>query len=131
MIGGGAAIIILFCIINIFNTTLSAMASRNRNLALLESAGMSSRQIRQMLVDECLLLSVPAAAIAAILGTFLGKFAVTVLHSSGVSYISWHFPWAALMIYMIIAIGLPIAITLGTNRRFCRHTLTDRLKMME
>ena len=62
LILSGCVIAIGFSMINLLNTMISQILSRNRELALLEAAGMTCTQIRKMLIYESLGLALPSCS---------------------------------------------------------------------
>lgn len=127
----GSMLVILFGLINILNTMISKMLSRSKELALLEAVGMDNRQIQKMLIYECVYLSAPSAVLSLILGGFGGFLLITALFESGVTYLTYQFPLAAALLYLLFCFGLPIWIALTLNHSFQKQNLMERLKIME
>ena len=65
---GVAAILALIGILNYINTVIGSIQSRGRELASLESIGMTERQIRRMLVLEGLLTAAGSLLLVETLG---------------------------------------------------------------
>lgn len=124
----GSFLVIIYSIINLINTMVSTMVSRNKELALLEAAGMDIKQIKKMLIWECLYLSVPALLISSILGIGLGWLLLKLLALSGVSYIVYHMPFSYFFLYAFFSLAFPVAVTLICFSRFNKKGLAERLK---
>ena len=78
MLGGTLSFIIgLVGILNFFNAILTGILTRKREFAMLQSVGMTGRQLKQMLVYEGLCYSLGAAllslAIALLMGPLVGS----------------------------------------------------------
>lgn len=125
MIVCGCALVILFGVINILNTMVSRMVSRSRELAILEAAGMEERQIRQMLIWECIRLCAPSCILSLAIGAAGGFLILPLLH---IPYLEYRFPLAAAILYTVFSFALPVAIALGINRRFHKRGLMERIK---
>lgn len=123
-----SAIGMIFSLINLINTTVSTMVSRNRELALLEAVGMHAGMIRKMLVFECLYMSVPSLIISLCIGIFGGCGIINLMISGGVSFLTYRFPAAYVLCYTSYAIVFPIAAALICFRRFSKKGIMERLK---
>lgn len=124
----GSFFVILFGLINILNTMISAMLSRDTELALLEAVGMEEKQIKKMLVYECLHLCIPSVLFSLLLGGIGGFLLIRLLFQSQMTYLTYHFPFAAALLYVFFAILVPVGVALSLNRRFRKKDLMSRLK---
>lgn len=87
--GGIAAMTMMFVVAS----TLTLVAQhRHRELALMRTIGATPGQVRRMVLNETLLVSVPAAFAGCIPGAFLGRFLFDKLAAHGVSspYVVFH-----------------------------------------
>lgn len=124
----GSFLVILYSIINLMNTMVSTMVSRNKELALLEAAGMDIKQIKKMLIYECMYLSLPALFFSSVLGIGAGWFLLSLISASGVDYLVYHMPISYFILYVIFSLVFPIAVTLICFGRFNKKGLAERLK---
>ena len=62
---GFLVVVLVICIINVFNTVSTNIMNRKREIAMLGAIGASKRQLRKMLYAECLLYG--------IIGTIWGR----------------------------------------------------------
>ncbi len=131
LILSGCVIAIGFSMINLLNTMISQILSRNRELALLEAAGMTCTQIRKMLIYESLGLALPSAAVGILLGTFAGWAIITLLIRSGISYMTWHLPVLYGLLYIVLSILTASGISLAACHSIEKTPLTQRLKRSE
>ncbi|MEV5963984.1 FtsX-like permease family protein [Kribbella sp. NPDC051952] len=80
--GGIAAMTMMFVVAS----TLALSAQhREREFALLRGIGTTPGQVRRMILGEAMLVSIPAVAVGAVPGTFLGRFLFDQLGSHGVA----------------------------------------------
>lgn len=117
---------ILFCIINITNTMISSMISRDKELALYESIGMETKQIKKMLIYETLYMSIPSIMLSLVIGIIIGRFFIQLINMSSRIYYQLQITWT--LLYIIFMITVPIFIVLIEYRRFSKIPLTERLK---
>ncbi len=127
----GCIIVIGFSIINLLNTIISQLLSRNRELALLKAAGMTPGQIKKMLIYESIGLSLPSSVIGVILGSLAGWSIIFLLVRSGISYMTWHFPILAGILYILLSVLITVIISLMAYHYMEKASLTERLKHIE
>lgn len=73
LLGGLLCAIIAFIgILNFFNAVMTGILSRKREFAVLQSVGMTNRQLRTMLIYEGLFYAISSALIALVLSLVLG-----------------------------------------------------------
>ena len=114
---------IFFCIINITNTMISSMISRDKELALYESIGTETKQIKKMLIYETLYMTIPSIMLSLVIGIITGRFFIQLINMTNRIYYQLPITWT--LLYIIFMITVPIFIVL---RRFSKIPLTERLK---
>ena len=124
---GISIFIILFSIFNLINTVISSIVSRKKELSMLESIGMEERQVRNMLFWESFLLALPNILITLTFGTITG-FAFILFMQKTASYLEYHFPIIAVVLYIIGMIGIPMLISLGCLKRQNNISLVERIR---
>lgn len=130
-ISGLAVFIMAFSILSMMNTLITNIATRKQELAMLESIGMTKRQIRWMLLGESLVLVFVAICVTMTLGTLLGYSIVTLLHNRGMAHFIFKFPLAFALAYAVVLIAVPLVITLVTLKSFSKEALVERLRGAE
>ena len=129
--GGALSLIIgLVGVLNFINAILTGILTRKRELAVLQSVGMTGRQLRTMLVCEGLyytLLSLLASlAITVVLGPLLG---------GAVGGVFWFFTYRLTVVPIVVI--LPVFLALGALvpllvcRSVARRTIVERLRDTE
>lgn len=128
LLGGTlAGIIAVIAVLNVFNAILTGITSRRRELAMLQSIGMTSKQLRTMLVVEGLLYTLGAVALAAVL-----VLALSPLAGEAVSGLFFWFSYRPT--YWPLLVATPVFALVGTVipliavRRMQRHSVVDRLR---
>lgn len=128
MLGGTlGGIIAVVGVLNVFNAILTGITSRRRELAMLQSIGMTKRQLSGMLVIEGLLYTLGAVVLATVL-----VLVASPILARGVSAMFWWFDYRftfwplAIITPLFAAIG--VLIPLASLRRMRRHSVVDRLR---
>lgn len=128
LLGGTlSAIIAVIGVLNVFNAILTGITSRRRELAMLQSIGMTAKQLRRMLVIEGLLYTLGAVALAAVLVLAISPFAGEAV--GGIffwfSYRPTYWPLAvAAPVFAAVGVLIPLA----SVHRMQRNSVVDRLR---
>ena len=128
MTGGALSLIVaLVGVLNFFNAILTGITARRREFAMLQSIGMTTKQLRRMLIIEGLLYTMGALLLALVLTLLM-----TPVMSQAVSSMFWFFSFkptywpilAMLPIFAIIGTVLPLL----SGWLMSRHSIVDRLR---
>ena len=128
LLGGALSFIVgLVGVLNFFNAILTGITTRRRELAVLQSIGMTTRQLRTMLALEGLLYTVGAAVLALVL-----VVATAPLLGPGLNKIIWFFTyrftiWPIAVVLPLFAL-LGIAIPVLSSRAAQRYSVVERLR---
>ncbi len=128
LLGGTlSAIIAVIGVLNVFNAILTGITSRRRELAMLQSIGMTARQLRRMLVIEGLLYTLGAVALAAVLVLAISPFAGEAV--GGIFFWFSYRPtyWPLLVAAPVFA-AVGVLIPLASVHRMQRNSVVDRLR---
>lgn len=131
VIMGLAAFIICFSFINLINTLIMNILTRKQELAMMESIGMSGRQLTVMLQGEGIILAVGNIFITLLLGTTLGYLLIQAMRDIGTEYFHYHFPVWYLLGYTLVILILPMIISGVQIHSFKKDSLVDRLREHE
>lgn len=104
-------VILLIGVINYINTSMSEIISRRYELAVLNAIGMTSKQIRLMLISESLIFSFVVAAFFIPLGSFFSFFIIDVM-LSGSGAFSYQFSITPIAVIMLLLITISVVIPL-------------------
>lgn len=128
LLGGALSFIVgLVGILNFFNAVLTGIIARQRELAVLQSIGMTGRQLRTMLIREGLLYALGAAGLALLLTLILGPVAFRAIEG-----LFWFFTYRLTLtpfllvipLFALLGAGIPVL----TGRAEARHTIVERLR---
>ena len=128
LLGGALSFIVgLVGVLNFFNAILTGITARRRELAVLQSIGMTTRQLKAMLALEGLLYTVGAALLALVLLAVTGP-----ILGPGVERLFWFFTYrfslwpvaAVLPVFAALGAGIPIL----SCRAARRYSVMDRLR---
>ena len=128
LLGGALSFIVgLVGVLNFFNAILTGITTRRRELAVLQSIGMTTRQLRTMLALEGLLYTVGAAVLALVL-----VVATAPLLGPGLNKIIWFFTyrftiWPIAVVLPLFAL-LGIVIPVLSSRAAQRYSVVERLR---
>lgn len=131
LVWGLSAFIIGFALINLINTLVSNAMSRRQEFAMLRSIGMSSGQLKKMIIGEGMILAVKNIIITLTLGTAAGYAAIQIMRELVATYLHWHFPGWYLLGYLGVVLALPGIISAVMTRILERKSLTERLREAE
>ncbi len=130
-LGGALSFIIgLVGVLNFINAVLTGILTRKREFAVLQSVGMTGKQLKTMLVYEGLYYTILALALSLVLSLVLGPLA-----GNALGRLFWFFTYrftvlpVVLMLPVFLALG--IAVPLTVYRSISRSTIVERLREAE
>lgn len=102
-------ILALIALGNVFNTVTNSLILRRREFAVMQSVGMSTRQFRRMIADECAAFSmvglVPGLALSAVVSAL-----VWFMVSLSLGGVPFSLPWG----YVALAVGLTVVVMVAS-----------------
>lgn len=129
--GGALSLIIgLVGVLNFVNAVLTGILTRKRELAVLQSVGLTGKQLKTMLVYEGLYYTVLALLVSLVMTVCLGP-----LVGNAVGDIFWFFTYRLTVVPILVI--LPVFLVLGalvplwTYRSVARRTIVERLREAE
>ena len=127
-IGGALSIIIgIIGIANFVNSVLTSVITRKKEFAMLQSIGMTGKQLKRMLSFEGLYYAVGTIITSAVLG---GLFSVVIVRgiSNGIWFFTYRFVmWPMLVVYpflLLFAATIPALM----YRRIAKVSIIERLR---
>ena len=122
--------LILIGIINFINVMLTGVWSRRTELAVMESVGMTKKQVRKMLMSEGLCYAFISILLIGSIGNAIIYFVVK-LAMQVADYAVYNYP-VLLMLAMFAAILIICAVVPAlVYRIISKESITDRLKNIE
>ncbi len=131
VLGGGVALVIaLIGILNFVNVMSVSVMVRKRELATLESIGMSQRQVRRMLVFEGLMYAVIILFLVFTAGNAI-TFEVFQLFQKQVAYATFTYPFIPVLIASLAILAICIITPEHSYRVIHKSTIVERLREAE
>lgn len=129
--GGALSFIVgLVGVLNFFNAILTGIIARKREFAVLQSIGMTGKQLKTMLVYEGLLYALGAAGISLVLTLIFGPVAFKAVGS-----MFWFFTYRlTLTPFLIVApvfALLGVLVPLAVYRSVSKATIVERLREVD
>ena len=131
IVGGLLSFIVgLVGVLNFVNAILTGILTRKRELAMLQSIGMTGRQLKTMLVAEGLLYALGSVALALVLSITIGPLAASVLEK-----MFWFFTYRPTFIPILIVAPIfalvGLIVPLLVYRSISKQTIVERLRENE
>ena len=128
VVGGGIAIIFIFIgLLNFINVMVTNVSTRLRELAIMESVGMTKKQIKKMLTYEGLYYAGITLGMIFTLGLGI-IYVIADMTQNLADYAKFIFPTSQL-IFLVIVITLVCSITPGIVYKFSsKQSVIDRLR---
>ena len=128
LLGGALSFIVgLVGVLNFFNAILTGILARKREFAVLQSIGMTGRQLKTMLVWEGLFYGIVSLLIALLLALGLGPLSAGALEN-----LFWFFTYrltvSPVLILLPIFLALGCLVPLGVYRVVARSSVVERLR---
>ena len=128
---GLALFIIGFSFINLINTLITNVISRKKELAMLQSIGMSEKQVTKMIQGEGLYFSIVNIIVTLTLGSGAGFAVVKLMAFTGAGYMKYEFPLWYIVGYIILVILVPIIISSVSIKILRKKSLIERIREIE
>ena len=128
LVGGLLSFILgLIGILNFINAIITSIRSRRQELAVLQSVGMTGKQLKQMLMGEGAFYILFTALLTLTFGSLLTYALMHTLENVS-GYFSYHFIIAPILIVIPILFVLAAVIPVISYVQMCRHSVVDRLR---
>lgn len=128
IIMGLCGFIIMFSLINLINTLITNIMSRKKELAMLQSIGMTDKQLKKMIVLEGLRMVIWNVLITTVIGVSAGYVLVSTMYDFGIRYMKWEFPTLYLLLYSLLVLCLSITISCLSIKSIRNKSIVERLR---
>ena len=129
LIGG---IFALVGIINLMNLIMTSIVTRRHEFASMQSIGMTTKQLRRMVMTESLSYVLRAGVIGTVVAGILGVTAVKLLVENGpIWYMTFHLTILPAILLSLIYIVLALIIPMVSLRFLNRQSIVERLRTGE
>lgn len=123
-------ILILIGLINFINVMLTGVYTRNNELAILESVGMTKKQIKKMLVLEGSLYGIITVALIWTLGSGM-MYGTGELCKMMADYASMHYSVGLVIVVSIFILLICTVVPVIVFKEISKRTVTERLRLGE
>lgn len=131
LMGGVLSLVIAVVgILNFINAILTGIITRKRELAMLQSIGMTGRQLKTMLVEEGLLYALGSILLALVLSLGLQPLVGKVL-SNMFWFFSFHFTWLPIALVAPIFALFGCIVPMIVYHSVAKQTIVERLRESE
>ena len=130
VMGALCALLLMMGIANYFNVTMTSLAMRRRELAVLESLGLTRRQLRKMLLLEGIFTALLVTLGVVTIGSFL-LWVEGILIKQRLAYFVFQYPALPLVLCLSLLFFLCGALPLSMYRKTEKQPVVERLKVME
>lgn len=125
-----SVIIALVGILNFVNSMVTAIVSRQKEFAMIQSVGMTKRQLRQMLVDEGLLYGGITLAASYLLGALAVGFGVRMM-VAGEWTATFRFTLTPLLVCTPVIIAFAVLIPYLCFKNLEKQSIVERLRAVD
>lgn len=131
LVGGVlCAILALIGILNFINSMTTSILSRHKEIAMLQSVGMTGQQVKQMLIYEGIGYSALGFLCSLILSV-AGSLTVVRTMGAELSYFTWHFTLLPVILCVFPLVLITALVPLVCYNKMARKTVVERLRMAE
>ncbi|GKH30867.1 ABC transporter permease [Muricomes sp. OA1] len=125
---GLSLFIVAFSILNMINTLITNILTRKHEFAMMQSVGMTTKQLSRMIQMEGLMLTAGNLVITLVFGTAAGYGMVKIFEYFGIDYMSFRFPGWLFLGYAVFTAIIPMIVSAVMIRGFQKEALVDRLR---
>lgn len=125
-----SVLLALIGIANFINTTITSLIARKKELAMLQSIGMTSKQMKQMLIYEGLIYVCLTALIVLFVGNPIGYLGIKATLCNNIAF-SPTFTAMPSIICLSIFVGFVFVITVISYQTTNRKSIVERLREIE
>ena len=131
LVGGAlCAILALIGILNFINSITTSILSRYREIAMLQSVGMTGRQVKQMLIYEGIGYSI-LDLLGSLILSVIASLTVVRMMGAELTYFTWHFTLLPVFLCIIPLILITAIVPLVCYNKMAQKTVVERLRIAE
>lgn len=128
LVGGTLCMILaLIGILNFINSMMTSILSRHKEIAMLQSVGMTGSQVKKMLIYEGIGYSV-LGLLASLILSVVGSFTVVRMMGEELSYFTWHFTLLPVFLCIIPLVFITAIVPLICYNKMAQKTVVERLR---
>lgn len=131
LVGGAlCSILALIGILNFINSITTSILSRYREIAMLQSVGMTGRQVKQMLIYEGIGYSI-LGLFGSLILSVIASLTVVRMMGAELTYFTWHFTLLPVFLCIIPLILITAIVPLVCYNKMAQKTVVERLRIAE
>ncbi|WP_310830193.1 ABC transporter permease [Paenibacillus pedocola] len=131
IVGYGLSFVIaLIGILNYINTVVTGVITRRNEFALLESIGMTKRQLKKMLIYEGLYNVLLTTAITSTLGVIL-TYSISKSIADSMAFTVFRMSWLPFILVVPVLAAIAYTVTLSSYRMLSKASIVERLRQTE
>ncbi len=131
LVGGVlCAILALIGILNFINSMTTSILSRHKEIAMLQSVGMTGQQVKRMLMYEGIGYSTLGLLCSLILSV-VGSLTVVRMMGAELSYFTWHFTLRPVILCIIPLVLITAFVPIVCYNKMAQKTVVERLRIAE
>lgn len=126
------AVIIMFSIINLVNTSMTNIISRRKEMGLFRAIGLDSRQLYRMIGFENGFQTLGSFAASIVGGLIIGKAICSAVGNvPGFSFVEYTFPAVSVVFYFLLVFALQFVLTKWAGLYCRRNSVVEQLRVTE
>lgn len=126
------AVIIMFSIINLVNTSMTNIISRRKEMGLFRAIGLDSRQLYRMIGFENGFQTLGSFAASIVGGLMIGKAICSAVGNvPGFSFVVYTFPAVSVVFYFLLVFALQFVLTKWAGLYCRRNSVVEQLRVTE
>lgn len=131
LVGGTLCVILaLIGILNFINSMMTSILSRHKELAMLQSVGMTGKQVKRMLIYEGIGYSV-LGLLSSLILSVVGSLTVVRMMGAELSYFTWHFTLLPVFLCIIPLVLITAIVPFVCYNKMAQKTVVERLRISE
>ena len=126
------AVIVMFSIINLVNTSMTNIISRRKEMGLFRAVGLGNRQLYHMIGFENAFQTLGSFAASLICGLGIGKAICSAVGNvPGFSFVNYTFPAVPVLLYVLLVFILQLALTKWAGLYCRKDSVVEQLRVTE
>ena len=131
LVGGTlCAILALIGILNFINSMMTSILSRRKEIAMLQSVGMTGQQVKRMLIYEGIGYSALGLLCSLVL-SIIGSLTVVRMMGTELSYFTWQFTLLPVFLSIIPLVLITAFVPMVCYHKMAQKTVVERLRIAE
>ena len=124
--------IAVFSIINLVNTCMTNIISRQKEIGLLRAVGLDHKQLSQMISIENAFQTFGSFLFSMILGLIAGQMICSFVQNiPGFNFVHYTFPLLPLLAYLLVVVVLQLGITLWADHYYKRSGVVEQIRAVD